>query len=65
MVAQVLNYTPFPYLLFFPVSIYLGQTTGEALVRGLVIQACWLAIAYGLARFVWSRGIKKYSAVGG
>ena len=65
VVAQVLNLTPFPYLLFFPVSIYLGQTTGEALVRGLLIQAGWLAIAYGLARWVWSRGIKKYSAVGG
>ena len=65
LVAQILNYTPFPYLLFFPVSIYLGQATGETRVRGLLIQAGWLAIAYGMARFAWSRGIKKYSAVGG
>ncbi len=65
VLAQILNLTPFPYLLFFPVSIYLGQTTGDALVNGLLIQAGWLAIAYGLARWVWNRGIKKYSAVGG
>ncbi len=65
LLAQILNLTPFPYLLFFPISIYLGQTTGESLMHGLLIQACWLAIVYGLARFVWSRGIKKYSAVGG
>ena len=32
--AHALNLTPFPYLLFFPVSIYLGQTTGAALGEG-------------------------------
>jgi ABC-2 type transport system permease protein len=63
--AGALNYTPFPYLLFFPVSIYLGQTAGPALWRGVAIHAFWLVAAYGLARSVWSRGIRKYSAVGG
>ncbi|MBI5773869.1 MAG: ABC-2 family transporter protein [Verrucomicrobia bacterium] len=64
-ISAALDCTPFPYLLFFPVSIYLGQVTGEALGRGLAMQAFWLVAAYALARFVWSRGIKKYSAVGG
>jgi ABC-2 type transport system permease protein len=63
--ARALEYTPFPYLLFFPVSIYLGQRSGAALFHGLLIQAAWVMAAYALARFVWSRGIKKYSAVGG
>jgi ABC-2 type transport system permease protein len=64
-ISAVLYYTPFPYQMFFPVSIYLGQTTGEALWRGLGIQAFWVVVFYGLARLVWSRGIRKYSAVGG
>ncbi len=63
--AQALNYTPFPYQMFFPVSIYLGQTTGPALWEGLGIQAFWVISTYGLARFFWGRGIRKYSAVGG
>jgi ABC-2 type transport system permease protein len=63
--ANALNYTPFPYQLYFPVSIYLGSTTGDALWRGLVIQTFWVLAFYGIARFVWSRGIRKYSAVGG
>jgi ABC-2 type transport system permease protein len=63
--AQVLNLTPFPYQLYFPVSIYLGRTTGSALALGLCAQALWVVAAYGLARMVWSRGIRKYSAVGG
>ncbi len=61
----VLSFTPFPYQLFFPVSVYLGKTTGAQLAHGLLIQAGWVTLAYLLARFAWRRGLKKYSAVGG
>jgi len=62
---RVLNFTPFPYLLFFPVSVYLGQVKGLALVEGLATQIGWLIFFFLLAQFVWRQGIKKYSAVGG
>lgn len=64
-VAGVLDYTPFPYMLYFPVSIWLGRVSGEALWLGLLVQVLWCVAAYALARLVWRRGIKKYSAVGG
>jgi ABC-2 type transport system permease protein len=63
--AKALYLTPFPYQLFFPVSIYIGKITGAALYQGMVIQALWVIAAYVLARFVWQRGIRKYAAVGG
>jgi len=62
---RALHFTPFPYQLFFPVNIYLGRTTGDALYQGLLVQAGWVVAAYFLARFVWHRGITKYGAVGG
>lgn len=64
-VALALDYTPFPYLLFFPVSIWLGRVTGEVLWLGVLVQALWVVAAFALARVVWRRGIRKYSAVGG
>jgi ABC-2 type transport system permease protein len=64
-IAAVLNYTPFPYLLFFPVSVYLGNIHGDALWRGLALQVGWVVVFFLLARFTWARGIRKYSAVGG
>jgi len=65
VVQKVLLLTPFPYQLFFPVNIYLGRVSGDALYGGLLIQFGWVIATYALARFVWSRGIRKYSAVGG
>ncbi len=64
-ISQVLAFTPFPYQLFFPVSIYLGKSTGVALYQGLAIQFFWVVAAYLFARFMWARGIRKYAAVGG
>jgi ABC-2 type transport system permease protein len=65
IVADLLNFTPFPYVLYLPVSLYLGRITGNAAWAGLAIQFAWVLAAYALARWVWSRGIRKYSAVGG
>jgi ABC-2 type transport system permease protein len=63
--ARVLSFTPFPYQLYFPVSIYMGKVEAADLGRGLLIQMAWVTAAYGMARFMWQRGLKKYSAVGG
>lgn len=62
---RVLYFTPFPYQLYFPISIYMGKTTGNEMIHGLVIQFAWVCAMYALARFAWNRGIKKYEAVGG
>ncbi len=60
-----LQYTPFPYQLYFPVSIYMGKASGAELLRGLLLQIFWVAAAFAVARLMWHRGIRKYSAVGG
>lgn len=63
--AAVLAWTPFPYELFLPVGIYLGRVSGAALYHGILLQCVWVAIMYGVARWVWRRGILRYGAVGG
>jgi len=60
-----LKFTPFFYQLYFPVSVYMGQVTGAELARGLAAQALWVLAAYGIARFAWNRGIRKYASAGG
>lgn len=63
--ATALNFTPFPYQLFFPVSLYLGRITGPAIWQGLAIQFFWVVFFYVVARLTWRRGIRRYTAFGG
>ena len=51
--------------LYFPVSIYMGKIAGADLASGLLVQAGWVLAAYALARFMWRRGVRHYSAFGG
>jgi ABC-2 type transport system permease protein len=62
---RLLYMTPFPYQLYFPISVYMGKTQGVELAKGMAVQASWVIATYLLARFAWNRGIRKYSAVGG
>jgi ABC-2 type transport system permease protein len=57
--------TPYPYLLYFPVGVYLGQIRGADLWRGFATQAAWVVAAFVIARVMWARGLRKYTAVGG
>ena len=63
--AQAVMWTPFPYGIFFPVSVYLGKISGGALIQGLALQLFWVATTYALARLAWRRGLKTYTVVGG
>ena len=65
MLKQILYLTPFPYQLYFPISIYLGKAAGAEMWRGLAMQLFWVLVAYVFARLMWRRGIRRYSAFGG
>ena len=65
VVKHILFLTPFPYQLYFPISVYMGKAAGTDLWQGLLIQFMWVVAAYFFARVMWRQGIKKYSAFGG
>jgi ABC-2 type transport system permease protein len=65
MLKHVLYLTPFPYQMYFPISVYLGKSAGAEMWRGLGFQLMWVVAAYFFACWMWRRGIKKYSAFGG
>ncbi|MEK0445028.1 MAG: hypothetical protein RLZZ399_349 [Verrucomicrobiota bacterium] len=64
-IQSVLQWTPFPYELFFPVQVFLERATGAALIRGFGFQWLWVGITAAVARFLWSKGLKRYQAAGG
>lgn len=61
IVAAIL---PFRWMVAFPADVLLGRTSGLDLLIGLGMQVLWLAIAFFAMRWTWSRGARRYSAVG-
>lgn len=56
--------TPFPYLLFFPLQVYLGKLAGFEIIRGLITSFVWVLILFVMLKFVWTKGLRRYSAEG-
>jgi ABC-2 type transport system permease protein len=61
----VLKSLPFQYLAYFPAAVFLGKIQGEALVRGLLMELAWVVGLILLARWLYRRGLRHYSAYGG
>ncbi len=60
----ILNALPFPYLLFFPLNVYLGKLNATEILIGLTISVFWTVIIYQLVLFAFRRGVKDYAAWG-
>jgi ABC-2 type transport system permease protein len=56
---------PFRYMSAFPVEVLTGQLELQETLTGLAIQLGWTVLAIVLYRWVWTRGIRHYEAVGG
>jgi ABC-2 type transport system permease protein len=63
-IFHLLNYTPFPYLYYYPVRFWLGKETGPQAFFILLISFLILVFFYLLAHFLWVRGKLRYQAYG-
>jgi ABC-2 type transport system permease protein len=61
----VLKWLPFQYLAYFPVVVFLREVQGRALVEGLLMELAWAVILIALSRWMFARGLRRYSAYGG
>ncbi len=60
------QYLPYYYQMYFPVAIFTGRLNAPAAVaQGLCLQLAWLVILLLLSRFLWTRGLRRHTAVGG
>ncbi len=64
VIQNILSYTPFPYLVFFPLQVYLGKITGFLAFKGMFISLAWVFILWFVMRSVWNKGLKVYQAYG-
>jgi ABC-2 type transport system permease protein len=63
--SGLLKSLPFQYLAYFPALIFLGKVEGTDLIHGLLIELAWAGALIVLCRFLYYRGLRRYSAYGG
>lgn len=63
-VRAIIDWTPFPYLIYYPVQILTGTLSWPEIWRVMGVQIIWAAIFYAIRTVLWRRGIRRYGAVG-
>ena len=64
LVRDILYVLPFRYTMSFPVELLTGRLSLAMILQGIAIQWVWIAAFYALNRWVWRKGLRRYSAVG-
>jgi ABC-2 type transport system permease protein len=62
---KIIYLTPFPYLVFYPLKIWLEQLSSLAIMKAMTICLFWLFIFFWSVRLLWKKGVKNYGAYGG
>jgi ABC-2 type transport system permease protein len=62
--SKIIYLTPSPYLIFFPMKIWLEQLSFEEIVKAILICFVWLLFFWWFSFFLWKKGSRSYSAYG-
>lgn len=62
--SQTLLLTPFPYLIYFPAKLYLGNLPLSEIIKGFIILSIWLVLSWIMMLKLLQKGLKKYTAFG-
>lgn len=65
VLRKMISFTPFEFIYFTPVQIYLGEISGMEILKGMGIQAVWIIVLGVIANVFWKKGVKKLVVQGG
>ena len=60
----LVDWTPFPYIVYYPAKILTGQLPASDIARVFAVQLAWVLVLVLLRQVMWRVGLKKYGAVG-
>ena len=62
---KIIQLTPFPYLIYFPLNIWLERINGWMVLRVILVMFGWIIVFKRIAESLWQKGLREYSAYGG
>ena len=63
--AWGLKWLPFQYMAYFPAAVLLGRIPAEEVPLRLLVGAIWVVVLWQLNRWLFNRGVRRYTAFGG
>ncbi len=63
-VLNVIRFTPFPYLAYFPMKLWLGDISTTQGIQAVGITMFWGILFYFIATKLFKRGVRDYGAFG-
>lgn len=64
-VQHVVGYLPIKYLAYFPAAVFLGKVRGTALAIDMAMLVGWTILFWLLSRWIFEKGVDRYSGFGG
>lgn len=59
------KFLPFYYQTYFPTAIFTGRIDFAPSLQGLAIQLFWVVVLLAVNQLLWTRGLRRHTAVGG
>lgn len=63
-IFETLKLFPFMYLVYLPISLYLGKVNPAQMRHWMGMQVFWIILLCIIVPVAWSKGLKKYSGEG-
>ncbi|MCW1970078.1 MAG: ABC-2 family transporter protein [Anaerolineae bacterium] len=63
-VQAVAEWLPFQISIGLPAEILIGRASPERVGFGLLVSLVWIIVMFGLSRWLWHTGLRRYGAVG-
>ncbi len=60
--TNILNYTPFPYLSYYPIKIFTGDTS--FMTQAYIVISLWTLFFIFINKKLWNKGMRLYTAAG-
>lgn len=62
----IAKYLPFYYQMYFPAAIFTGRLTDpQVILQGFGLQVFWMLVLLVVNQLLWTRGLRRHTAVGG
>ncbi|MEZ6091415.1 MAG: ABC-2 family transporter protein [Pirellulaceae bacterium] len=64
-IEWIVQLLPLKYLAYFPAAVFLGKIPPDELGKELLIEFVWVLVFIVACRWMYARGVKRYSGFGG